>query len=255
MHVVTLSSLVAGACLLCTSQAQAQQSPVQPHFDLADFHAPLRIDNPYSAMKPRTRAVLHELEDGECKVNDVVVTDQVKHDFGGPYAGLAVRAVRDRVWADDACDGTRGLLLEDTTDWYGQDDHGNVWYFGEATVEFTYDAHGHRIDADRSGSWIAGQDGAKAGIVMHAKPMPGMYYRQEYLKGEAEDAARVERIGLTVTTGLGRFRDCVETRETTALTPGDVEYKFYCGNVGLVRVVSPNEDGGAETVTLAVLEP
>jgi hypothetical protein len=65
----------------------------------------------------------------------------------------------------------------------------------------------------------------------------------------------VERIGLTVTTALGRFRDCVETRETTALTPGDVEYKFYCGNVGLVRVVSPNEDGGAETVTLAVLEP
>ena len=252
MNVVTSPSLLAGACLLCAPGAHAQQSPVQPHFDLGDFHAPLRIDNPYSPMKAHTRVVAYELEDGECKVNDVIVTDTVKHDFGGTYAGLSARAVSDRVWSDDGCNGKRGLLLEDTTDWYGQDDHGNVWYFGEATVEYSYDAHGHRIDADTSGSWLAGDQGAKAGIVMYAKPMPGMFYRQEYLPGEAEDAARVQRVELTVATALGRFGGCVETRETTALSPGDVEYKFYCPNLGLVRVVAPSAEGGAETVELAV---
>jgi hypothetical protein len=87
----------------------------------------------------------------------------------------------DRVYSDPECDGTRHLLLENTTDWYGQDKHGNVWYFGEATVEYSYDRNGHRIDADTEGSWEAGRDGALAGIVMLAVPVPGFFYRQEYI--------------------------------------------------------------------------
>ena len=39
------------------------------------------------------------------------------------------------------CDGgvrdtrtSRGKLIEDTFDWYAQDNNGNVWYFGEDTL-------------------------------------------------------------------------------------------------------------------------
>lgn len=223
-------------------------TPLQPDFHLSNFSTPLLVDNPWSPMQPGTRTVSYELEDGDCHVNDVVVTHDVKHDFGGVYAGLAARAVRDRVWADPTCNGRRGLLLEDTTDWVGQDNAGNVWYFGEDTVEYTYDAAGHRVSASHEGSWEAGRRGAKAGILMYAHPVVGQFYLQEFESGVAEDAALVRRIDASIATGLGRFDGCIETRETTALSPGDVEYKYYCRNLGVVRVVSPGVHGGAELV-------
>ena len=222
--------------------------PLQPEFRLSNFHAPLVIDNPYLPMQPGTRTVLYELENGECHVNDVVVTHDVKRDFQGVYAGLTARVIRDRVWADDACNGHRGLLLEDTVDWAAQDNGGNVWYFGERTVEYEYDETGRRIGASTEGSWEAGKRGAKAGILMFNRPVVGTYVYQEYEPGVAEDVAQIEHVGIRVETGLGRFHDCVKTRETTALSPGDVEYKYYCRNLGVVREVAPGVHGGAELV-------
>lgn len=236
------------ASLLAPAAAWGGGGPVQPEFRLANFHAPLVIDNVYSAMQPGTRSVFYELEDGECKVNDVVVTHDAKRDFHGSYAGLSARAVRDRVWADPHCNGQRAALLEDTTDWYGQDNGGNVWYFGEDTIEYLFDDAGHPIGSSREGSWVAGSSGARAGIVMFNRPLAGTFYRQEYSAGVAEDAARIELTGIRVATGLGRFHECIKTRETTALSPGDVEYKLYCKNIGLVRVESPVVHGGAELV-------
>jgi hypothetical protein len=101
--------------------------PFQPEFRLSNFHAPLVIDNPYSPTQAGTRTVSYELEDGECKVNDVVVTQATKHDFHGAYAGLSARTVTDKVWSDPHCNGKRVLLLEDTLDWYGQDNGGRWW--------------------------------------------------------------------------------------------------------------------------------
>ncbi|MGO4550270.1 hypothetical protein AB4059_04095 [Lysobacter sp. 2RAF19] len=240
------------ACLLSILASPASVAfaagPFQPEFRLSNFHAPLVIDNAYSPMQPGTRTVSYELEDGECKVNDVVVTHAAKHDFKGAYAGLAARKVTDKVWSDPQCNGKRALLLEDTQDWYGQDNGGNVWYFGEATVEYTYDAAGNRIDASHEGSWQAGSRGAKAGIVMFNRPVVGTSYLQEFEAGVAEDAALIQNVGIRVETGLGRFHDCIRTRETTALTPGDVEYKYYCRNLGVVRVEAPLVHGGAELV-------
>lgn len=243
-------SLLFALMLCCPVGATWAAGPAQPHFRLSNFHAPLVIDNPYWPMQPGTRTVFYEVEDGECKVNDVIVTNATKRDFQHRYKGLVARTVIDRVWSDPECDGKRALLLEDTKDWYGQDDDGNVWYFGEDTVEYTYDDAGHRIDASTEGSWEAGRRGAKAGIVMFDNPMVGTYYRQEFEPGVAEDAALTLEVGIRVETGLGRFHDCLKSRETTALSPGDVEYKYYCRNLGVVRVESPSADGGAELVKL-----
>ena len=79
--------------------------------------------------------------------------------------------------------------------------------------------------------------------------LPADFYRQEFLAGEAEDQARVLDVGIRAWTALGRFHDCVRTRDTTPLSPGDVEYKTYCVNVGLVLVVAPGV-GGAELFAL-----
>lgn len=250
-HLIRRLALPAALAAACASAGAS--APFQPTFNIANFHAPLRIDNPWWPMKPGTLTRFHEFEEGECKVNDVIVTHRAKRDFHGAYAGLAARSVVDRVWSDPDCNGKRKLLLEDTVDWYAQDDRGTVWYVGERTVEYTYDDAGHRIGSDTAGSWEAGRDGAKAGYVMISHPFQGFAYRQEYLAGEAEDQAVIVGVNIRASTGLGHFHKCVRTRDTTPLSPGDVEYKTYCFNLGLVRVEAPTIGGGAVLVKLMQL--
>ncbi|HEY1140336.1 MAG TPA: hypothetical protein VGE88_09045 [Lysobacter sp.] len=224
---------------------------IKPQFRIENFSTPLRIDNWLLPMKPNTFTVFYELEDGDCKVNDVIVTNRAKRDFIGHYAGLAAREVRDIVYLDEDCKGQRGVVLEYTSDWYAQDNGGNVWYLGEDTVEYEYDDNGHRIGSSREGSWEAGRN-AEAGIVMFARPEVGMRYRQEYSPGEAEDEATNRAVNIVVATKLGRFKGCLKTSESTPLEPGVVEYKYYCPNLGLVRVDAPNANGGAELVKLGL---
>ena len=81
---------------------------------------------------------------------------------------------------------SEGQLVEDTFDWYAQDSAGNVWYMGEDTAEFE---NGKIVT--RAGSFEAGAGGALPGILLPAEPQVGQKYRQEYLKGEAEDNGEV----------------------------------------------------------------
>ena len=56
------------------------------------------------------------------------------------------------------------------------------------------------------GSFEAGVDGAQAGVIMPAKPKPGMRYRQEYYAGQAEDRAEIVSLREQVEVPFGHFR-------------------------------------------------
>ena len=92
--------------------------------------------------------------------------------------GVSTTVVHDVVSLD-------GSVIEDTYDWYAQDNEGNVWYFGEDSRQID-----HGVEIGREGSWEAGVDGARPGIVMLAEPKVGMKYQQEFAPGVAEDEAR-----------------------------------------------------------------
>jgi hypothetical protein len=124
-----------------------------------------------------------------------------------------------------------GEMLEDTYDYFAQDKAGNVWYFGEDTKAYVGTA------VSTMGTWAAGVNDAKPGIVMKANPKIGDSYRQEYLPGQAEDEAEVVSVTEKVTVPYGTFEGCVKTKEHTALAPGDVENKYYCPGVGEVLAV------------------
>jgi hypothetical protein len=65
---------------------------------------------------------------------------------------------------------------------------------GSRWVHRETDGHGatRRVEVTSTeGSWQAGVDGAQPGILLLADPKRAMEYRQEYYKGQAEDAARV----------------------------------------------------------------
>src|SRR5262249_44845500 len=156
----------------------------------------------------------------------VVVTNKTKQIDGVPCV-----AVRDRLYLN-------GKLEERTTDWYSQDSHGNVWYFGEDTAEL--DRRGHVTTTE--GTWKAGVDGAKAGIYMPAQPRVGESAEQEYYKGHAEDRFKV--IGLFSTVGRPGDTKALLTVETTPLEPGAVDHKMYVRGIGTVLVQTekgPNE--------------
>jgi uncharacterized protein YjiK len=122
-----------------------------------------------------------------------------------------------------------GNPVEMTISWYAQDQDGNVWQFGEETEELN---NGQVISTD--GTWEAGVDGAKPGIVMRQNPQPGAPYRQEYYFNNAEDMGQVVDILESLATGIGVFNNVIKVKEWTELEPGLEEYKYYAPNVGLI---------------------
>ena len=196
-----------------------------PDLDPADFVA--RIDNPFLPYPPGGRWV-YESKSSEGDERIVVtVTDRTK-----VVDGVRATVVRDRVTTPD------GELIEDTFDWFAQDVDGNVWYLGEDTT-----AYGDGSPS-RAGSWEAGVDGARAGVVMPADPQVGDAYAQEYLEGEAEDEGEVLALDAKATVPFGRYTGLVKTADTTPLEPNVVEHKYYARGVGLVyeEMVSPGDD-------------
>jgi hypothetical protein len=192
----------------------------RPSIDPASFTT--TIDNPYLPLVPGTAMTY----DGGGEHSVFNVTDRTKR-----IMGVTVIVVRDQGF-------DHGALIEDTEDYFAQDAAGNVWYFGEATGE----CDGHRV-ASRAGSWIAGVDGAQPGIAMLAQPRVGDYYRQEYLKGEAEDVAKVLKLNAKVTALRSTFRDVVITEDTSRLEPTVIEHKKYAPGVGLVAEQATDANG------------
>jgi hypothetical protein len=186
-----------------------------------------QIDNPYWPMTPGSRWLFREKADGEVQRVEVTVTDQTKM-----VMGIEARVVHDKVTLQD------GSLVEDTYDWYAQDDKGNIWYLGEDTKEYE---NGKVTSTE--GSWEAGVDGAQPGILLPASPKPGLVYRQEYYKGQAEDAAQVLSLDKQAQVPFGAFDDVLVTKDFTPLQPEILEHKYYAQGVGPVLVLGVK--GGA----------
>ena len=136
-------------------------------------------------------------------------------------AGVEALVLRDTVTQRDG-----GGFVEVTDDWYAQDKEGNVWYLGEDTKEYK----NGKVSSTK-GSWEHGVDGAYAGIIMPAKPRPGMTYRQEYYEGRGggrRQGAERGRQGDRPVRVLRQLRedaghDCRSSRGSwsTSTTPGE----------------------------------
>jgi hypothetical protein len=217
-HIAALVTVVLGAAAL-GSAAGAAAAPSAPHFSA-------RVDNPWFPLRPGTRYLYTGVKDGQQSRDVVTVTRRVRTIDGAPCV-----AVEDRLYL-------RGRLEERTTDWYSQDDRGNVWYFGERTAEL--DRHG-RVTST-AGTWTAGVDGAKPGIYITADPRVGQSRRQEYYRGQAEDHFAV--VGRFRTVLRGGIANAVLTKEWTPLEPGVLDHKMYVRGIG--TIYEQTERGGNE---------
>ncbi len=190
-----------------------------------------RIDNTWWPMRPGARWTYRETDPEGTKLRVVVtVTKKTKRIANG----ITARVVHDVVTED-------GEPVEVTDDWYAQDRCGNVWYLGEATEEYE---NGKVVSTE--GSFEAGVDGAQPGVIMPAKPRPGLAYRQEHYTGHAEDRAAIVSLREQVEVPYGHFRPgrVLMTRDLNPLQPKILEFKFYARGIGPVLAVGIS--GGAD---------
>lgn len=210
--------------------------------DTGNFVAEPDDANPYFSLQPGHTYVARAGEDYEETIV-VTVSDEVRE-----ILGVNCRIVVDIVLVEE--DG-EFEAVEVTDDYYALALNGDVHYCGEVARNFEDGAL-----ADLDGSFEAGRDYAKSGILIKANPMSGDGHRQEYLPGEAEDVIRYLH-GADDLTAVGEgeggenpyFRcddnpngNCVKTEEFIPPEPESGEFKYFKAGTGFVLGVAL-EDG------------
>ena len=189
------------------AKAPLPQGSEKVKLDPAEFTT--EIDNPYWPMSKGSRWTYRETDqEGARKKVVVTVTGKTKKIANGVEAVV----VHDVVTED-------GVPIEVTDDWYAQDSEGNIWYLGEDTTEYE-----NGKPTSKAGSFEAGVDGAQAGIIMPADPKPGLSYRQEYYKGEAEDRASIVGTNEQAEVPSGHYEGVLMTRDENPLDPKVLEF-------------------------------
>lgn len=195
-------------------------SSFQREFSFANCTMTTTGRNPYFVLEPGHQLVL---EDDEVKVQ-ITVLDQTK-----VVDGVTTRVVEEREWKD-------GKLYEVATNYFAIcEQTKDVYYFGEH-VDFYKDGKVVKHD----GTWIAGENGFKPGLIMPGAPKVGMKYFQELAPGVAMDRAEIVSMSETCKTPIGTFNNCLKVKEAAALDFvsslkfWEREYKIYAPGVGLV---------------------
>ena len=130
------------------------------------FSDPTAIDNPYLPLSKFHRCTYRGEEDGERLRIKRTVLDRTRT-FVVDGVAVETMVVKDRVHAD-------GELIEDTRDFFAQDDTGAVRYFGERVDNLR---DGGVIN--HSGSWLFGRDTDEIGVLMAANPHVGSHWLSE----------------------------------------------------------------------------
>jgi hypothetical protein len=202
--------------------------PHTPTIDPANFVE--GVDNPFFPLTPGMTYTYEGVLDGVALHTEVSVMSETRE-----ILGVKCVEVRDVV-------SENGEMIEETVDWYAQDKDGNVWYMGEDSKEI----EGGSV-VSTEGSWEAGVDGAKPGVIMWGQPKTGEPYRQEYYAGKAEDMAQVVSLA-TSPSGIA----FLVTREWSPLEPGIAEQKYYVAGIGQVAEMTvEGGEGRMELVKIA----
>jgi hypothetical protein len=139
-----------------------------------------------------------------------------------------VDGVRARVVEEKETSG--GKLAEVSRNYFVVDrGTGDLYYFGEDVDEYKNGKiTGHE------GSWLAGVNGAKFGLMIPGKPAVKDRYYQEIAPKVAMDRAEIISVTEEIKVPAGVFKNCLHTRESSAVE-GGTEDKWYAPGIGLIK--------------------
>lgn len=175
--------------------------------------------NPFFILEPGYRQVFSGEEDGEPAELIITVLSETK-----AINGIETRVVEERESED-------GELIEVSRNFFAICEETNsVFYFGEEVDDYE---DGEIVS--HSGEWLAGENDAKAGIIMPGTILLGSRYHQEIAPGVAMDRAEIVSMDETVEAPVGIFENVLAILETTPLEPDASEIKYYAAGVGLLQ--------------------
>jgi hypothetical protein len=210
--------------------------------DYDNFDNPTVIDNEWYPLQPGTYWVYEGItvEGGQSIPHRIeyIVTDLTKEIEG-------IRTVV--LWIVDYRDEE---VVEKEIAFYSQDNDGTIWYFGEYPEEYE---NGEFVAAP---TWIAGLQGAKAGIKMLADPQLGTPSYAQGLGPEVgwADLARVVAMGQATCVPVNCYEDVLVIAETGTGEAGAFQFKYYARGIGEVRVGWRGADTSQEELELVKYE-
>lgn len=237
--VVVTVLLIGGAFILTDVEVNGQeqllqQQPTSPStslstdqtiegwmtsFDLENCDFASTGENSYFILKPGYQVILGGQEDGEELELVMTVLNETK----------VVDGIETRVVEEKETEG--GNLVEVSRNYFAIcKPTNNAIYFGEDV-----DMYEDGKIVNHEGAWLAGENGSKAGMIMPGKVEVGLKYYQEIAPGVAEDRAEIVSVNDTLDTPAGTFQNVLKTEETNPLKPGEIEFKFYGPEIGLIQ--------------------
>lgn len=221
------------------------QGRYDPDFDPESFDDDfehLTNPNPYFPLAIGNRWAFQSADE----TNTIEILDQTKL-----IGEVRCIVVRDQVFQD-------GKLHEDTDDWFAQAKDGDVWYCGEEVKDYESFA-GDEPELPElvsiDGSFKAGRDRDKPGIIFLASPQVGDAYTEEFSLGNAEDVTEIlsvsysfgddEDLDELVPQALAEALcdgDCIVTKNYSLLEPGIFARKYYTPGIGIFLEVEPDDE-------------
>ena len=199
-----------------------------------------RGSNPYFNLKPGYRLLLKTPDDAdEPEASEETVLKDIK------WINLDGRQIKTRVveerafeWDDEE---QVWITVEISRNYFAICKQTNaVYYFGEWSRDcedgFDEDDVCEGIETNH-GSWEAGVNGARPGLMMPGTPLLGSRYFQEIAPPDAVDRGEIVAMELDVDVYAGSWSGCIKVLDTNPAEAacGDEDVKFYCPGVGLVQ--------------------
>jgi hypothetical protein len=178
-----------------------------------------RVDNPWFPLSPGTRWVYRHYTSVDAQTLVATVLPATRE-----IDGIATTAVRWQ-WRRSPRRTTTIAVR-----WYAQDRAGNVWWFGQ----HLRGSGAAEVDVLATSSWLAGHDGAEAGLLVAARPRIGDGYANGLQTGVVERRSTVVSLRSSVAVPRRTYRGTLTIRDQSGLDPKNLVQSFFARGVGLV---------------------
>lgn len=216
-----MRSLIPMLAVLAAAPAFAESAiddGFQHSFPVEQYEFTPAGNNQYWSLKPGKFVVLGLMDADGSEFVKITVLDETEI-----VDGVETRVVEEREFEN-------GELVEISRNFFAAaSETGDIFYFGE---DVDYFENGEVVRHD--GEWRAGVNNAKAGLYMPAEPKVGMKYYMEYAPAQAMDRAEINEIDAVCEMPKHNFGDCLVITEGSPLEPGDMSYKRYAPDVGMI---------------------
>ncbi|MGD8521149.1 MAG: hypothetical protein PVF56_08395 [Desulfobacterales bacterium] len=209
-------------------------------FRLEDCKFKTKGINPYFILEPGYRLIL-ETPEGEPERErsvETVLCDTKKIILDGSKIRTRVLEERAFEWDEEEEDW---VTIEISLNWFAICKKTNaVYYFGEWSRDCEDGFNEDDVcegEESNEGSWEAGINGARPGLIMTGTPLLGAKYFQEIAPPDAVDRGEIVAMGLDVDVPAGEWSGCIKIFDTNPAEEacGEDDAKFYCPGVGLVQ--------------------